>query len=358
MKGYIYKFQNKINNKVYIGQTRRNYKIRYNEHIRSASKQLDTCPIHLAIQKYGIQHFEFSILDTIDEITKEELVNKLNNLEIKYISEYSSLVPNGYNVEKGGNSYNYNLYDNELYKNYDILYNSTVLIPNNFSLSPKHLFLYCILEAFSKNNIAKVTINTLISYVNLSIPTIRKMLQELQSANYINIQNEGSHKFYYVIPCEKQSIVDIIRISQLDLTLMTKAYLIAAQQFMYKDIEGVGKISFSNNNLSEQINMPESSIRKCNTELVRKNYLTIVKNKSRDIETGCKTDTKIFNLNELGQAIIWVLQNHEERIEQNTNDINELRKQVEKQNELINKQQELIDKLLEERKAQDKKYIL
>ena len=33
MNGYIYKFTNKINGKVYIGQTRQKLKTRYNQHI-------------------------------------------------------------------------------------------------------------------------------------------------------------------------------------------------------------------------------------------------------------------------------------------------------------------------------------
>ena len=50
--------------------------------------------------------------------------------------------------------------------------------------------------------------------------------------------------------------------------------------------------------------MPESTIRRCNAELVSKDYLTILKNESKDIQTGCKTDTKLYDLNKLGQAVI------------------------------------------------------
>lgn len=73
---------------------------------------------------------------------------------------------------------------------------------------------------------------------------------------------------------------------------------------MYKDVENLGKLSFSNRELADQINMPESTIRRCNAELVSKDYLTILKNESKDIQTGCKTDTKLYDLNKLGQAVI------------------------------------------------------
>lgn len=120
---------------------------------------------------------------------------------------------------------------------------------------------------------------------------------------------------------------------------------------MYKDVEGVGKIGLSNRNLSQEINMPESTIRRCNAELVSKDYLTILKNEKKDLQTGCFTDTKIMKLKQLGQAVIWTLCDHEEQIRQNTQDISKL---VER----LNQQEQLIQKLLNEntelKKAQTK----
>lgn len=121
---------------------------------------------------------------------------------------------------------------------------------------------------------------------------------------------------------------------------------------MYKDVEGIGKIGLSNRNLSQEINMPESTIRRCNAELVSKDYLTILKNENRDLQTGCFTDTKIMKLKQLGQAVIWTLCDHEDRIQQNTNDINALRNEFhekfDKQADIIDKQAKLIDKLMNE----------
>lgn len=110
---------------------------------------------------------------------------------------------------------------------------------------------------------------------------------------------------------------------------------------MYKDVEGVGKIGLSNRNLSQEINMPESTIRRCNAELVSKDYLTILKNEKKDLQTGCFTDTKIMKLKQLGQAVIWTLCDHEEQIRQNTQDISKLA-------ERLNQQEQLIQKLLNE----------
>ena len=53
----IYKFTNKINRKVYIGQTS-NITRRFYEHLRRTDQQIDQ-----AIQKYGVNNFLFEILE-------------------------------------------------------------------------------------------------------------------------------------------------------------------------------------------------------------------------------------------------------------------------------------------------------
>lgn len=228
-------------------------------------------------------------------------------------------------------------------------------VPNNMAkdgLTPRDQLVYAILHSHNNpSNECFPSLQTLSEESQLSIPTIRSSIKSLEDKEYIKVEKKGRKNYYYFTKYIHFEPFGPDFLKKKDITPTTKSYLIAAQQFMFKDVEGVGKISYPNTTLSEQINMPESSIRKCNTELERKNYLTIIKNESRDIETGCKTDTKIFDLNKLGQAIIWVLQNHEERIEQNTEDIAKLK-------EKLNAQQKLIDKLLQERQTSENSYIL
>ena len=86
---------------------------------------------------------------------------------------------------------------------------------------------------------------------------------------------------------------------------------------MFKDNKGYGKVSLTNSELSEKINMPESTISKCNRSLTSKEYLSIMRCKNIDEETGIQIQEKIFHLDELGQAVIWALTNHETRIQNN-----------------------------------------
>lgn len=88
----VYKIENKINGKIYIGQTVTTVEHRIKRHLREFG-----CPaIHRALNKYGLENFEISILDTAK--TQDEL----NELEIKYIQEYGSMGEKGYNLTEGG----------------------------------------------------------------------------------------------------------------------------------------------------------------------------------------------------------------------------------------------------------------
>lgn len=115
----IYKWTNKINNKCYIGQSICIEK-RYQQHIRATKNS--QLPLHRALAKYGISNFNFEVLE---ECSRDELDEK----EIFYIKQYNCLVPNGYNLQKGGNSHRYELYfkfnEEDINLIYDMIKNTT-----------------------------------------------------------------------------------------------------------------------------------------------------------------------------------------------------------------------------------------
>lgn len=92
-KYYIYKYQNKINGKIYIGKSKR-IKQRIWEHMRCSGKENSL--LHKDIRKYGYENFDVEILD--DAISEMDSVD----LEKFYINKYNCIVPNGYNQTRGG----------------------------------------------------------------------------------------------------------------------------------------------------------------------------------------------------------------------------------------------------------------
>jgi len=95
----IYKVTNKINNKVYIGQTTLSLDERRRYHYKESRRKNDTTYFHNALNKYHYEDFVWEILeDNIDNI------DTLNEKEIYYISKYNSTDRNvGYNLKAGGN---------------------------------------------------------------------------------------------------------------------------------------------------------------------------------------------------------------------------------------------------------------
>ena len=93
----IYKIENKINGYCYIGQSTdilrrwRNHKTIANNENHEDKEY----PLYRAIRKYGIDNFDFSILE-------ECKVEELNDKEVYWIKQYNSFF-NGYNQTIGGN---------------------------------------------------------------------------------------------------------------------------------------------------------------------------------------------------------------------------------------------------------------
>lgn len=103
MIGYIYCHRNKINNKVYIGQTKNLPKVRWGKDGSNYKKQIY---FYRDIIKYGWDNFEHNILETV-KCDDPLLTTKLNKLEIYYIRKYESMIPSkGYNtIVKDSSSY-------------------------------------------------------------------------------------------------------------------------------------------------------------------------------------------------------------------------------------------------------------
>lgn len=94
----IYKITNKINKKIYIGQTVRPLKRRWSEHCKSAFKKDGNSTLYRAMNKYGIENFKITIISTCENM------EQMNHREKYYIKLFNTLSPNGYNLMSGGKS--------------------------------------------------------------------------------------------------------------------------------------------------------------------------------------------------------------------------------------------------------------
>ena len=95
----IYKITNKVNNKVYIGQSI-NIEGRFYQHKNCLNRNVGhNSHFQNAWNKYGEENFEFELIHIVSN------VEELNDLEIYYIKKYNSNNPKfGYNITSGGDA--------------------------------------------------------------------------------------------------------------------------------------------------------------------------------------------------------------------------------------------------------------
>lgn len=92
----LYLIKNKLNCKIYVGQTKKSPSRRLMEHKSCARNKKHNCyKLENAINKYGEGNF------FVEEIATTKNQDDANELEIFFIKEYDSIT-NGYNLQSGG----------------------------------------------------------------------------------------------------------------------------------------------------------------------------------------------------------------------------------------------------------------
>ena len=165
------------------------------------------------------------------------------------------------------------------------------------------------------------SLSTIVEKSGVSKPTVLNAIKNLEKHGYLKVTRNGRSNLYTF---SKHKNFEPFSYDFLDIEEITpeeKSLIIAAQQYMFKDLEGYGKTTYSDLELSEKINMSYKSVVKYSKSLEEKGFLTTIKTSARDPITGLKVNEKLFHLNELGQAIVWTLQKHED-------DINELKEKT------------------------------
>ena len=185
-------------------------------------------------------------------------------------------------------------------------------------LDPKDKLIYIAIRRYMD----KTTLEAFPSYATITkdtsaaAKTIKKCIDNLVREGYLETRKEG-RKIIYKFNNKKQfEPFSYDFLDKPDLSFTEKSYIIASQQYMFKD-EEEGKINYNNRELSKLINMPESTISKCNRSLERKGYLE-----------GASEIVKKFQLRELDQLFIWKFKEQDEKIQKNSEDIDYLKREL------------------------------
>ena len=116
----IYKVQNELNGKIYIGATTDSIHKRKLDHIERSNRG-EVNKFHEAISTYGADAFSWEQIDTVE--TRDDLAHK----EKQFILEYNAK-ENGYNSDCGGGFkktiYQYSIDDGSLVRTFETLKNA------------------------------------------------------------------------------------------------------------------------------------------------------------------------------------------------------------------------------------------
>ena len=186
------------------------------------------------------------------------------------------------------------------------------------NLTPKDKLIYIAIRRY----INKETMEAYPSYATITkdtkaaAVTIKKCVNNLIREKYLNTRREGKRIVYIFNNKKKFEPFSYEFLDRRDLTFTEKSYIVATQQFMFKNENTeTGDISYTNKELSKLINMPESTISKNNRSLEVKGLLE-----------GASLPTKQFKLRELDQLFVWKFKEQDKKIQQNTDKIEELEK--------------------------------
>jgi DNA-binding MarR family transcriptional regulator len=209
---------------------------------------------------------------------------------------------------------------------------------NNF-LKPGDLLIYATIKRHMNKDTKTCypSLSTIASESGASINTVRSSIQNLINSGYIETEPHGRGKLYRFLKWDKFEPFSYDFLDNKKLSFKEKAYILATQQYMFKNKETQnGVVTYNNIELSKRINTSPSTISRLDSSLKEKEFLDINVLTQKDLETGLPIREKIFHLSKMEQAIVFILGDHEQRIESLEERLNRLEQELCKKTKLEN----------------------
>lgn len=194
-----------------------------------------------------------------------------------------------------------------------------------------------------------VSLRTLQGETKLSIPTIQKYLNILEEEDHIKIIKGEKRCNIYVfnkgssLYSKGFEMYTFEFIKNKDIPFKEKCALIAFQERMMNKDSGRGTISSTPLEMSNILNTSFSTYKRIEKDLINNNWITVMKSNVKDSETGCKKNIYTFDLESIGQAVLFnqkkiaehdeMLHEMREEINNLTHELKILQKQVNVQNQ-------------------------
>ena len=232
-----------------------------------------------------------------------------------------------------------------------------IRVPNDMclegKLDPMDVYVYASLKTYmnGKTYEAFPSLDTLSKEAKVSRPVLVNSLDNLVKNGDLTVRKEGRKNVYKFNPFSKNFEMFTYKfMKDVDLTVPQRVYLILVQQFMIKDEDGIGKVTFNNNELADRIGLSTTTIYRRNKELTEKGILQTVDTKKEEVISGLPTQLRIFDLSKIAQDVLFLkakvqehditLKKHSKEIKENTKTLKTLMNTISELKEEINELKE------------------
>ena len=213
-------------------------------------------------------------------------------------------------------------------------------LPNSMKVTAKDKYVYLMLKFYEKKEVCFPTLEKKKKNFGLNTKTIRTSINRLEKAGYIQIEQHGRKNYYQFTKYINFEPFSPEFMKSKEIPTGVKVYIAGIQQYMYKDVENLGKLSYTDCQIAKLLGMSQPTVNRYHKKLKELGILYTMPSKKKDQETGCKSNIKVFQMDKLHQQIIWTLKEHEERLDEYGASINKLEENNNKHDVTINKLEE------------------
>ena len=217
--------------------------------------------------------------------------------------------------------------------------NQFVILPKKEvgdQLQKYEILIYVAIRRYMNKNTMKAypSLDRIQKDTGVSKATIIKIIKNIINKGYMQQESKKGVGAIYTFNNEKSfEPFSYEFLDNENLTKAEKLQILCTQQYMFKE-NGIGKISYSDNELAEKTGLNRNTIAKTNQSLMQKGFATQVSLATRDPKTGLMNKETMYHLDEIGQAIVFKLREHDDRIVKSEEDIESLKKD----NELLRRE--------------------
>ena len=171
---------------------------------------------------------------------------------------------------------------------------------------------------------------------------VRSAISELVNKEFITKRRDGNKTVYKFPEIEKFEIFSYDFLDNKDLATSEKGLLILLQRYLIKQ-DGYGVTWYKNIELQNLLDISDKTLKKYFKSLKNKGYLTMGNLIRKD---GQLTEVKQIDMLKLGQAIVFkLLECHSQKINENSENIDELKQRANKSDEIIDELTKRLEKL-------------